>query len=179
MDGREDQPFASPETIDAEIASALQNMSIEARSTVLEEIHGVAPLPPEEGSPESIQDCLRTMAQALEDIPDKPAFEEARTFATSFFHDDDCRLAFLRAESFDPERAAVRMVKKMEQLSRYFGPVALQRRLTLQDLSEEARSLVKDGTLQLLPTRDRTGRMILMRIGSFGAGVSSQTRVCV
>jgi hypothetical protein len=188
-DDDDDEAFVSHEDVDAHLASELQHMTMEARSRLFDEIHGVGTLPPEETSPGLIRECLHRMALALEDIPDKPAYDEALTYPTSFVNnggdgtttagDDNnaYRLSFLRAERFDPRKAAVRMVRMLELLSRYFGPVSLRRFLTFEDLTEEARSFVRCGNLQLLPFRDRAGRMIVMRIGSMGTGVSKQAKV--
>lgn len=174
---RSDQSFVSPDDIDSHLAWELRNMSMEDRSTLFEEIHGVTSVPPEEGSPERMKECLHQMDEEIKRIPDKRAYEEALSYESSFVNDESFRLSFLRADRFDTQKAAARMVLKLDLLSRYFGPVALQRRLTIHDLTEEAKNAVKSGNLQLLPTRDRAGRMIMMRIGSFGAGVSNQMRV--
>jgi hypothetical protein len=169
--------FVSPDEVDSHLASELHNMSMEARSTLLEEIHGVTCEPPEEGSHERIEECLRRMAQELHNIPEKRAYDEASNIGTSFVHSESYQLSFLRAERFNPQKAATRMVLQLELLSRYFGPAALQRRITFHDLTEEAKVVVKSGSLQLLPARDRAGRKLIMRIGTLGSDLSSQDRV--
>jgi hypothetical protein len=163
--------------VDSHLASELHNMGMEARSTLLEEIHGVTSEPPEEGSHERMQECLRQMAQELNNIPERRAYDEASNNATSFVNSVSYRLAYLRAERFDPKKAAARMVLRLELLSQYFGSVALQRRITFHDLPEEAQMVVRSGSLQLLPGRDRAGRKLMMRIGTLGAGSSSRARV--
>jgi hypothetical protein len=177
MERRGQHAFVSPDKVDSHLASELHNMTMEARSTLLEEIHGVVSKPPEEGLHERMQDCLHQMAQDLRNIPEKRAYDEASNSATSFVHSESYRLSFLRAERYDPRKAAARMVLKLEQLSRYFGPEALQRRITFHDLTEEAKMVVKSGTLQLLPACDRAGRKLITRIGPLGSGLSSHARV--
>jgi hypothetical protein len=176
-EGGDHRMFVSPVEVDSHLASELHNMSMEARSTLLEEIHGVTSEPPEEGSHERMEECLRRMAQELRNIPEKRAYDEASNNATSFVNVESYRLSFLRAERFDPRKAAARMALQLKLLSQHFGPEALQRRITFHDLTEEAQMVVKSGNLQMLPSRDRSGRKLMMRIGTLGSGLSCHTRV--
>jgi len=158
----------SPEAVDVLLASELNNMTVADRTHVLEEIHGVAQLPPEENSLEQLRKSLALLSKALDDIKDKPAYDEAQRIATTFVNDDDFRLKFLRAEQFHPEQAAERMVKNLDLLYRYIGPQGLQRPINMSDLDEKSLTIMKTGSFQLLPSRDRSGRRIAVRIGPLG-----------
>lgn len=151
---------------------------------MIQEIHGVAQFPPEENSSEKLQNSLALLSKALDIIKDKPAYDEAQRIAseenvgrimsgstektTTFVNEDSFRLKFLRAEQFHPEQAAERMVKHLDLLHRYLGPEGLQRPINISDLDEKSLTIIKAGSFQLLPSRDRSGRRIAVRIGPLG-----------
>jgi len=163
----------SPETADALLASELNSMTVADRTHVFEEIHGVAPLPPEENSLEQLQKSLTLLSKALDDIKDKPAYDEAQRMAseegtTAYVNGDSYRLRFLRADQFRPKEAAERMVKNLDLLFRYIGPQGLKRPISMSDLDEKSLAIMNSGSFQLLPSRDRSGRRIAVRIGPLG-----------
>ena len=146
---------------------------------LLQEIHGVAEYAPEEYTTEKLQRSLHLLSEALACIKDKPAYDKAQEIAsnnkdsdkenfTSLVNDEDFRLKFLRAEQFNPQKAAERMVKNLNLLDRYLGTVGLSRPICISDLDTEGLQIMKAGTFQLLPFRDRTGRRIAVRIGPLG-----------
>ena len=55
--------------------------------------------------------------------------------------------------------------KHLNVLLRYFGDRALLRQVRLDDLDSESLQFLKNGHIQLLPSRDRSGRRILCCIG--------------
>jgi hypothetical protein len=83
-------------------------------------------------------------------------------------NNDNYRLKFLRAEQFHPQRAAERMIKNLDLLYHYVGPQALRRHINMTDLEEKSIAGMKIGSFQLLPSRDRSGRRIAVRIGPLG-----------
>lgn len=148
-------------------------MTVADRTHVFEEIHGVAQFPPEENSLEQLQKSLALLSKALDDIKDKPAYDEAQRIAleegtTAYVSEDSYRLRFLRAEQFRPQEAAERMVKNLDLLFRYIGPQGLKRPISMSDLDEKSLAIMKAGSFQLLPSRDRSGRRIAVRIGPLG-----------
>ena len=86
-------------------------------------------------------------------------------------------IKFLRAELFDAKKAADRYVECIDFLVDYFGPKALERPLCLSDLDKEEMKLIKEGRLQLMPSRDRFGRRIVVFVGAYGKGYSHANRV--
>jgi hypothetical protein len=200
---------ASAETVDALLASELNNMTVADRTNVLEvgfsflpyafitdillchafffsfsilprltnfvflqEIHGVAQYAPEENCSEKIQKSLHLLSEALTSIKDKPAYDKCQEIAANneatFVNDEVFRLKFLRAEQFNPQKAAERMVKNLNLLYRYLGSVGLTRPIRISDLDVEGLQILKLGSFQLLPFRDRSGRRIAVRIGPLG-----------
>jgi hypothetical protein len=59
----------------------------------------------------------------------KPAYEQAERMTKGYVTDSKFRLMFLRANRFDAEKAATRLVNFMEGKLEYFGPGALARLL--------------------------------------------------
>ena len=86
-----------------------------------------------------------------------------------YIHSPAFRLGFIRTEQYNIYKAVVRYVRCLELLETYFGAVALTRPLLLeQDLTRNEIKFVKEGYVQILPSRDRCGRRILVFVGSYG-----------
>jgi hypothetical protein len=88
-------------------------------------------------------------------------------------------LRFLRAEVFDVSKAALRYCKWLDLLLDYYGEVAFTRPLYLADLDKHETRLLREGSRQLLPSRDRSGRRIFCCIGDCGEDFSARVRVKV
>jgi hypothetical protein len=145
--------------IDAILAQELNQLSMKERELICEEIHGVDEIIEE--TPEFIYERLATLDQELHKISFKPAYEQAKKMSEMYVTDYKFRLMFLRADSFDPNKAATRLVKFMEEKLKMFGQETLVRPLYLSDLNEDDRVCLKAGALQALPVRDRAGRTVL------------------
>jgi len=70
------------------------------------------------------------------------------------------RLRFLRVERYDPRKAALRYCRSLNVLHNYYGDVSLTRQLRMSDLTKQEIKFLKDGIIQLLPSRDPLGRNI-------------------
>ena len=70
-------------------------------------------------------------------------------------------LAFLRAEVFDIEKAALRYTRHLDILFKYFGDFALMRPIYFDDLGPADLEGTQNGWVQLLSRRDVAGRRIL------------------
>ena len=82
-----------------------------------------------------------------------------------YIRSPDFRLRFLRADRFDPRKAATRYCNCLDLLVEYFGEKALHRSLYLSDLSYEELKTLREGYVQIMPSRDRNGRRILVFCG--------------
>jgi hypothetical protein len=69
---------------------------------------------------------------------------------------------FLRAENFDSQLAAKRMLRFFEQKLELFGPDKLCKDITLRDLNIEDMQCLINGHQQILPTRDSSGRVAIV-----------------
>lgn len=144
------------------LAQALSNLSLNDRAKAYEEMHGVDP--GESETPEFVEAKLNQLQSCLESISPKTAFEEAQMASPTYVNSQKFRLMFLRADYFDPEKAAFRMVKFMEGKLKIFGRETLGRPLRLTDLRKDDVEFMEKGTLQLLPVRDRAGRAVFMDV---------------
>jgi hypothetical protein len=136
---------------------------------LVQEIHGVRTLAPEE-TPTMIDEALTQMDEIVTTkILTKPAFEYATAIKSQYVHDREFRLKFVRANLFDTYKAALNFIRYLEMLNKYYGPEALTRPIRFSDLSEPELDLLRCGYLQLLPTRDRSGRRVLNEFGVHNA----------
>jgi hypothetical protein len=110
-----------------------------------------------------IQGKLEEFDEALRQIKQKVAYNQAIEDLVEYVEDPKFRLIFLRADSYDARKAAQRLVSFLDEKLKRFGPEALTRQLTIDDLSGNAKSLfAKKGVFQVLPTRDSSDRAILV-----------------
>ena len=149
------QGLTKDDDVDALLAQELNNMSLDERNRMWEEIHGVDK--PIEETEELVTRSLREMEEEICNMPVKAAYDCA---SESYKKDRKFRVMFLRCEYFDAKKAAVRLVNFMEGMLEYFGEVALTRPIRLSDFSSDDSAYFKLGTMQLLSKRDRAGRLV-------------------
>mmetsp|Transcript_26054 Transcript_26054/g.45910 ORF Transcript_26054/g.45910 Transcript_26054/m.45910 type:complete len:525 (+) Transcript_26054:102-1676(+) len=133
---------------------------------------------------EMLQIALGCMELEIQALPDsqKHAYNKGLNSSSKYIHDPEFRLGFIRAEVYDPKKAAVRFCKWLELLVEFYGDFALTRRLYYSDLRKEELELMKEGAYQLLPSRDRIGRRVLTLTGSWDVkkyNVACRTRLCM
>lgn len=154
--------------VDELLSRQLNQLSFQDRQLISEEIHGVLCLCPEE-TPAMLFDCLQRLSIEIDKIKVKVAYDKSQElFAdATYVNTDDFRLKFLRAELFDPKRAAIRLVKCLDLLLEYYGEDALRRPIMLSDLGKEAMEAARAGNHQILPFRDRSGRKVVAIVNNF------------
>jgi hypothetical protein len=195
-------PLAAADiSVDAIVANELRQLSAGERTNITEEMHGVRSLAREE-TPELVTESLFSLQQEIGRILQtgcvgpRPSGSTMRQkqqphaheyysleFATAMmnspyvFH-QDTTLKFLRAGLFDPKEASWRMLTHLNLLFKYFGPEALQRPLRFNDLTLQEQDILREGYIQILPSRDRAGKLVLydkLRI----VDPASSKRVCI
>lgn len=67
----------------------------------------------------------------------------------------DFRLSFLRAERFNTNKAATRMIEYFEEKRKLFGIENLTTKIQIKDLDADSKRCFESGQIQLLPGRDR------------------------
>ena len=67
---------------------------------------------------------------------------------------------------FHVKLAARRMLNHLELMFKFYGPVALHRPLRYADLNREEQDCIRKGPIQILPSRDKAGRLMIVFQGS-------------
>lgn len=166
-----------PSVEDSTLAAELYNLSFQDRSRIEEEIHGVQTVAVEE-TPEMVSEALRAFQLEVDKLPtsQKQAYEDAIVMDSKFVQDTNLHLKYLRATLFDPYRAAVNFGIYLDLLLSYFGPTALQRPIRYDDLGKAEKDNLRDGLWQVLPSRDRAGRLVCINLSTMD-DVSLECRV--
>ena len=141
---------------------------------VLDDVHGVREFN-HEVLPSKLRHSLEQMDRALWTIQSKDAYNKAVALRSPYvLLNNELRIRFLWADEFDVQKAAQRFVNYLDFYHEYFGTAALMRPIRFDDLNKEEQNILREGSIQLLPCRDRTERQILARIGVMGRPGESQ-----
>jgi hypothetical protein len=164
--GVEPNLLEEDEDTTALIAKAMNQLSIKDREQAYEDLHGVSAAVHE--TPALIAESCHKLEQSLQKIRHKPAFDMAQTIQSSYVQDPRLRLMLLRAERFDANKAARRLVKYLDWKLKLFGPEKLcQWHIGLDDLDADARFMVGSGLSQILPERDSRGRVVTVLAANY------------
>ena len=146
--------------LEAELAREMNELSVDERERVLDDIHGVAETPEE--TPEFIAKCLNELDMQLSKTPKarRRGYDKALFFRPTIQQDQKFKLMFLRADLYDGAKAAQRMVKYFEDKMELFGETKVAKDLTLSDLTEEDLTVWSSGCFLTLPHKDQVGRPI-------------------
>jgi hypothetical protein len=117
----------------------------------------------------------RNVRKLLRNVVRTNLFKTAATTATSknkntkpncYLNDSDVRLRFLRAELFDVDLAVDRFVEFLEHCTHIFGDYMCEREMRIKDFTREEETQFRSSRIQYLPFRDRSGRRVLVAVGS-------------
>jgi len=109
-----------PTDVDTLMARLMAQLSTHEREEVYNDLHGVADEVVE--TPEMIDEAMTRMKGELASMStDATAYREALAQDRSFVHSYKSLLCFLRAERFDPVRAATRLTKFYSLKMKGFG----------------------------------------------------------
>jgi hypothetical protein len=163
----EDAPKEDPKPVDAAtlLATEMNRISLEDRGKVLEDIHGV--IKPIEETPDFVAKSLNEMQYEIAQITLKPAYELALSKSSRWVNDPRFWLLFLRCERFDPRRAAQKFVCHLEGKLFLFGAKTIAGPIKLSDINADDIASLKSGCVQLLPTRDRSGRAVVCNLQQY------------
>jgi hypothetical protein len=155
--------------IDSHIANALTQLSTQERDKVYHQLHGVDDVIEE--TPEFVSQKLQVFDTELGKVRVRhkkgEAIQLAQSMDPEYVSDPGLRLKFLRADSFNVEKAVDRMVRFFDIKLYLFGKDKLCLDITMKELSPADRATLKAGFMQLLPVRDRAGRAVFMLLPSF------------
>ena len=135
---------------------------MQERDKVTQDVHGI--LSVSEEDPEFISRSLESFESALRIIPesDKGAYLKAREKNSNYVMGKKFVLTFLRADQFDTKASAARFVAFFQIKLDLFGEDKLDRDIRLDDLDEDDVTCLESGYAQVLNSRDRAGRAIVM-----------------
>jgi len=157
----------SPSDNGASIAAELVRLSLREREEILHDLHGVAPPIPE--TLESVQAALEQLHSHLDECYKRRTSASPSSVylmalqspdSTQYVRSPSFGLLFLRSELFNVPAAAHKLIRFLQVKLELFGPSAVFRTITLEDLGTAAREALELGYFQLLPARDRAGRAI-------------------
>lgn len=160
--------------IDGAMAEELLKMSFTDRNDINEEIHGVKCLAIKE-TPKLIKNALRLFQTELERLPntEKQAFlfiqkvrqHQCDPFYAAYAYNQHFRLRFLRCCLFKVHLAVRRFANYLNFIQTYWGDAYLAKPIQLSDLNATETKLLKQGEIQILPFRDRSGRRVIANLG--------------
>jgi hypothetical protein len=147
------------------LVKEMNELQIEERQQVYEDIHGVADVVPE--CPAFINRSIIELTKELSRIGKKPAYDRALFMRPEYVEARDFRIKFLRSERFDAKKTAVRLVDHFQMKLELFGLDKLVKDITLDDLDEDDMSSLLDGSMQILPEKDRSGRSVICMLQKY------------
>jgi len=111
--------------------------------------------------PAEQQRVLTELRDELDKTTKKDAYDEAKFWNQAFVTNSQLCLQFLRSKHFDVKETAKMMISHFETKKRLFGGGEILAREILQsDLTPVELDLLRGGYLQLLPSRDASGRVV-------------------
>jgi hypothetical protein len=148
----------SPE--DAELAREMNDLTVQEREKVFDDIHGVAQA--HEETPEFTNFCTQQLDEEISDLSRTRRKELDRAFflRPSFRMDIKFKLMFLRADNYDAKKAASRMANFFVYKQYLFGEDKLGKTITLDDLDEKDMKIFGEGAVLQLIRKDQIGRPI-------------------
>jgi hypothetical protein len=163
---------------DAMLAADLNELSVQEREKVCEEVHGIIDLRNE--TPELINDSLEQLTVKLQKVPrsKRRAMDRAFFLRPGLETDPKFGLLFLRADNYDAEKAATRIAKYFQNKLELFGEAKLVKRITLDDMDEEDMETVQTGAVQILSLKDRAGRSVIFAAQQHYKYKRWQNQVC-
>ena len=144
------------------LAQGLLQLSTEDREKVYHDVHGLSD--EIEESAEFVDENLAKLGEELSKIRNKEAYNAAKAIDQAYVEKRDFRLQFLRAESFDAKKAALRIARHFQAKSDLFGRDKIARDILQSDLDEEDLECLYAGYEQFLPSKDRAGRDVFMQL---------------
>ena len=156
-----------PEMADSLVARQMYKLSRKEREKVFCDLHGVSDATEE--TPEMINKAYIDLDNEIRLLMEKnreTAYETAKTMDQNFVENRKFQLAFLRADRFDSKLAALRLVRHFEAKLELFGKSNLVKEVVQDDLEKDDMEVLYDGASQILPVRDRVGRIVFLWFSS-------------
>jgi hypothetical protein len=155
-----------------EVASEYDNLSKEEKDRAYRDLYGKEPLLIEE-TEEFISSRLSELHHALQSIPDdsKHSYHRALQLCPDYVNDREFLLLFLRADYFDVNKAALRLVKYWTAKEDAFGSNRTFHKLTLADMDYADLETIRTGGYIPIPKYDKVRSTMLELHASWAAGL--------
>jgi hypothetical protein len=151
----------SSDVVDALRSRALLNIPHIEREKALADLHCLAP-PETDENPEFVANCLVRLDQAICSLRPKSTYLHAKMLSSEYVKNRKFKLQFLRADSFQPGAAAIRLASFFEAKTELFGSEKIVEDIRLRDLDKmDIRCLMESGYVQRLSEKDQAGRAII------------------
>ena len=145
------------------LAKMMNQLSVQEREKVYYDIHGVSG---------AVQERPKFLGKRLVQLdleiiklashPNALAYRLAESQNPDYIADASFRLKFLRAELYDPPRAANRLIGFFAEKLKLFGMERLTSDITLENMDSADYECAESGILQLLPLTDQSGRAVIL-----------------
>ncbi|KAL3940972.1 MAG: hypothetical protein SGBAC_004580 [Bacillariaceae sp.] len=149
---------SDPQNVDSLIASQMSRLSVDDREKVYMDVHGISDDVKE--SLEMVEHSLVGLQHEIDLLPDKRAYNMASQLHFNYVQDRDFRLAFLRCEKFDCQKAALRIIRHFQMKLDLFGMDKLTMDIVQDDLDAEAMDALYGSFGRFLNAFDSGGRII-------------------
>ena len=160
------------QVVESLFTKSLSTMAPSDRENAYDDIHAI-PLGPA-ADPALIEESLERLEIEIEMREDNQAYQLAKLSNPAYVLDRNFRLLFLRSDRYDAKKAAFRMVRHFQMKMEVFGKEKLGRDIVQDDFDEDEMKVLYDGNIQMLPTKDRGGRTMVL-VGTF-CGMTEATQ---
>lgn len=115
-----------------------------------------------EETPTNVRELLDKLQAQLDSFPGKTdILLKLKACSPSPLEDDAMMLRFVRAELYDPRRAARRILNHYDKKLELFGSDKLGTAIAVEDLDHDDLQVLRSGGFQPLPSKDRGGRIVI------------------
>jgi hypothetical protein len=154
-------PTEDPCTEDAVqlTAKELNQMSMQEREQILYDVHGISEKAFDE-TPDFLARKLKEFQKVLDTTRHNTAYDLALRTNPDFVTNQKFRLAFLRTDQFNADKAVNRWIRHFEAKLDLFGEALLCKHIEQDDLDQETLKCLYSGWQQDLPLRDVSGRLV-------------------
>eukprot|EP00934_Nitzschia_sp_Nitz4_P006172 Nitzschia sp. Nitz4//scaffold44_size153857//48705//50223//NITZ4_002711-RA/size153857-augustus-gene-0.18-mRNA-1//-1//CDS//3329552127//6162//frame0 len=161
------------------LSNDLNKLSLDEQEKLIFEVHGLPQ--PRFDDPENIDELLLELERQILLIGNREAYDHAKYLNPDYVSSRFFRLMFLRGDFFDVKLAAERIVYHFEMKQHLFGKgEILGRDVRISDLNEDDMGALESGFIQLLPSRDVSGRLVVLvapTLRPVADGIAGQLRV--
>ena len=154
-----DRKVPTADDMSSLIALELNNLSIQEREAVYEDLHAVRKKdPPMEEMKEKIEELKREMQNSRT----AQIYNKAKFLNPAYVNDPKFLFIFLRTTDYNVKEAAQLLASHFTQKLELFGSNCIGRRITYDDLNDDSREILSSGVYSVFPRKDLAGRLVFL-----------------